>query len=61
MSQLKEKKWITPEITIISRSAPEEAVLKACSGLHVHSANQTWGGCTIGAERCDICETQTHS
>lgn len=53
--------WEKPELIIIARANPEEAVLAACSGLRQTAANVKHADCTIGASTCDLCETPTTS
>ncbi|WP_153307101.1 hypothetical protein [Desulfosediminicola flagellatus] len=49
------KKWKKPELIVITRTSPDESVLKACSGVRVNAANIKDSGCNIGV--CDPCES----
>lgn len=50
------KVWIKPEMTVIVRNMPEEAVLSGCKNgpIYTVSANDYWGGCyaTPGYNPC---------
>jgi hypothetical protein len=53
--------WVKPELIIVARANPEEAVLNSCSGLRQTAANVKHYNCTIGAERCSPCESPSRS
>jgi len=41
------KVWTKPEMTVIVRNMPEEAVLSGCKNgpIYTASSNDSWGGC----------------
>lgn len=42
------KKWVSPEIQILTRSKPEESILEACKGdLNPIGSNQAFGNCAV--------------
>jgi hypothetical protein len=44
------KTWVTPELIILVRSMPEEAVLTVCKGgsnSGTAGANSAWSGCVV--------------
>jgi hypothetical protein len=61
MNHQKKMVWEKPEITIVSRSNPDEAVLKACSSPNTQAANIKDGQCVIKGVDCAPCETPTTS
>jgi hypothetical protein len=54
------KAWETPQLIVLVRSKPEEAVLDACKFLHVGSEPMEWfPGCAHGAvDGCAPCSAQ---
>jgi hypothetical protein len=53
--QGKKKEWVTPELSVLVRSHPEEAVLAACKGLGGTSgADAAAGGCGVTGT-CGLC------
>lgn len=57
------KQWHTPQLIVLTRSKPEEAVLEVCKFLYVGDAPMEWfPGCAHGAEvSCTPCEAQVQS
>jgi hypothetical protein len=43
----KKKAWIRPDLVVLVRNMPEEAVLTGCKNgpIYTVSANDYWGGC----------------
>ena len=54
------KKWVKPELTVLLRSKPEEAVLQACKDISSGSGiNGKFGGC--GETVCFLCVAEGQS
>jgi hypothetical protein len=54
--------WSKPELIVLERGGPEEAVLLACkTGAVVTSATGTTGGCALWQGECLECETNAQS
>jgi hypothetical protein len=54
------KEWQTPELIVLVRSKPEEAVLTACKNTHTTAGiSGQYEGC--GSSTCGPCETPTTS
>lgn len=49
----KKKKWVQPELTVLVRSKPEEAVLDNCK-MHAYEGGPTYDytGCSINLIPC---------
>jgi hypothetical protein len=50
------EKWQNPELIVLVRGRPEEAVLSACKGELPGGYNDQAGACLVGALACDVCE-----
>ena len=63
MERLETKKsWSSPELIVIVRGKPEEAVLSACKNVVVSSGySSTGGNCTQNVEPCLDCEVLPNS
>ena len=55
------KQWQKPELIVLVRSNPEEAVLLACKGGISDSANNSDGGCMGIDMACNNCLSTTPS
>jgi hypothetical protein len=56
------KEWKTPELIVLVRSKPEEAVLTACKAMADGSGSNTLaGGCAQGTQCDPDCPTITLS
>ena len=57
-----EKTWEKPELIVLVRSKPEEAVLLACKGSDLPITwSAHWGGCAYYSGACSACNTQPGS
>ena len=52
------KAWVTPELIVLVRSKPEEAVLEGCKTAAGDGPGNDVGGCTI---TCANCSSQVSS
>jgi hypothetical protein len=56
------KEWKTPELIVLVRSNPEEAVLTACKNSTVSSGTSDWfANCSYGPGTCKDCAALTSS
>ena len=41
------KSWVMPEMVVLARNTPQEAVLSGCKNgpIYTVSSNDSWGGC----------------
>ena len=55
---MSDTKWVTPKLTCLCRTRPEEAVLQSCKGdTEVLGASDTYQGCyaLTAPYTCDCC------
>jgi hypothetical protein len=56
------KEWKTPELIVLVRSNPEEAVLTTCKNSTVNAGTSDWNvNCTYGPGQCQLCTALTSS
>jgi hypothetical protein len=55
------KEWTTPELIVLVRSNPEEAVLTACKGTSSGMSNNADSYCMWQDGNCGACEAMTGS
>ena len=56
------KKWVTPELIVLVRNKPEEAVLETCKGTAIGGTGYWHTGCWGSGDGCDtLCSAQTAS
>lgn len=59
---MKRKSWEAPQLIVLSRSNPEEAVLSTCKYTgKTNSPNATWNHCKTGSTSCTQCSVRSSS
>jgi hypothetical protein len=53
---MQKKEWQDPELIVLVRGKPEEAVLSACKGESRGDPNNMAGACNTEDGQCFVCE-----
>ena len=52
--KMEKKTWVTPELTVLVRFKPEEAVLIGCKGPTVSDPTDNHSNCWVNCYMCEI-------